>query len=45
MKRVIEIPEATYEYYVKLATKGEQISNLERIIIDSEPLEVKDKEK
>lgn len=36
MQRVIDIPEETFKYYVTLANKrGEQISNLERIILDS----------
>ena len=39
MKRVIDIPEETFRYYVTLANKGgEQIGNLERIILDSTPL-------
>lgn len=37
MKRVIDIPEETFRYYVTLANKGEQIGNLERIILDSTP--------
>lgn len=35
MQRVIDIPEETFKYYVTLANKGEQISNLEHIILDS----------
>jgi hypothetical protein len=39
MQRVIDIPEETFKYYVTLANiRGEQISNLERIILDSTPL-------
>lgn len=39
MKIVIDIPEETYKYYVRLANKkGEQINNLERIILDGTPL-------
>ena len=38
MERVIKIPEKTFEYYVTLMNKGEQIGNLERIILDSTPL-------
>ena len=38
MKRVIDIPEETFRYYVTLVNKGEQIGNLERIILDGTPL-------
>ena len=38
MKMVIDIPKETFKYYVILANKGEQISNLERIILDGTPL-------
>ena len=38
MKIVIDIPEKTFTYYVTLANKGEQIGNLERIILDGTPL-------
>jgi methyl coenzyme M reductase subunit D len=38
MKIVIDIPEETFKYYVTLANKGEQIGNLERIILDGKPL-------
>ena len=38
MKIVIDIPEETFKYYVTLANKGEQIGNLERIILDGTPL-------
>ena len=38
MKMVIDIPEETFKYYVTLANKGEQIGNLERIILDGTPL-------
>lgn len=38
MKIVIDIPEKTFKYYVTLANKGEQIGNLERIILDGKPL-------
>ena len=34
MKMVIEIPEETFKYYVTLANKGEQIGNLERIVLN-----------
>ena len=37
MKLIIDIPEKTFEYYVTLANKGEQIGNLERIILDGKP--------
>jgi hypothetical protein len=38
MQVVINIPEDTYEYYAKLANKGEQLNNLESIILDGMPL-------
>jgi len=38
MERIIKISEETFKYYVTLANKGEQIGNLERIILDSTPL-------
>ena len=38
MQRIINIPEETFKYYVTLANKGEQIGNLERIILDGTPL-------
>lgn len=38
MQIVIDIPEETFKYYVTLANKGEQIGNLERIILDGKPL-------
>jgi len=38
MQIVIDIPEDTYQYYVKLANKGEQLNNLESIILDGTPL-------
>ena len=38
MQIVIEMPEKTYEYYAKLAIKGEQLNNLEKIILDGVPL-------
>ena len=38
MKLIIDIPEKTFEYYVTLVNKGEQIGNLERIILDGKPL-------
>ena len=38
MQRIIEISKNTYEYYATLAIKGEQISALEKIIVDSTPL-------
>ena len=46
MKRIIEIPESTYEYYVKLSLKSdEQMSFLERIIVDSIPFESESEDK
>ena len=38
MKIMIDIPEKTFKYYVTLANKGEQIGNLERIILDGTQL-------
>lgn len=35
---VINIPEDTFQYYVRLANKGEQLNNLESIILDGTPL-------
>lgn len=34
MQVLINIPEDTYEYYNKLANKGEQLNNLESIILN-----------
>ncbi len=46
MQVVIDIPEDTYKYYVKLANKGEQLNNLERIILNGTPIkEYCDKQK
>ena len=38
MELIIDIPEETFKYYVTLANKGEQIGNLERIVLDGTPL-------
>lgn len=38
MEIVIKISEKTFKYYVTLANKGEQIGNLERIILNGTPL-------
>lgn len=38
MQLIIDIPEETFKYYAILANKGEQIGNLERIILDGTPL-------
>ena len=43
MRLVIEIPKSTYEYYAKLADKGDEpLNNLEQIILNGEILHDKD---
>ena len=38
MQIVIDIPKETYEYYCKLADKGEVMNNIEEIIVGGKPL-------
>lgn len=43
MRLAIEIPESTYEYYAKLADKGDEpLNNLEQIILNGEVIANKD---